>query len=69
MNIEVSPFLTERARSRAPQILAYAAFTGAAILVSPTGEVALSSGASVEIDAARIARIVAARDAPTAPMK
>jgi len=57
----LSPFLSERARSRAPQILSYAAVTGAAMLVSPTGEVALFSGAAPEVDIARIARVAQAR--------
>jgi hypothetical protein len=34
----VSAFFTERARSRAPQILSYAAVGGAALLVAPSGE-------------------------------
>lgn len=52
----LSPFLSERARSRAPQVLSYAAVTGAAMLVSPSGEVVLFSGAA-EVDAERIAHL------------
>jgi hypothetical protein len=57
----LSPFLSERARNRAPQILSYAAVTGAAMLVSPSGEVALFSGAAPEVDVTRIARVAQAR--------
>lgn len=56
----LSPFLSERARERAPQILSFAAVTGAAILVSPGGEVVLSSGSVDELDTESVARI--ARD-------
>jgi hypothetical protein len=52
----LSPFLSERARSRAPQVLSYAAVTGAAMLVSPRGEVVLLSG-STEADVERVARL------------
>jgi hypothetical protein len=52
----LSPFLSERARSRAPEILSYAAVTGAAMLVSPNGEVVLFTGAAAELDIERIAR-------------
>ncbi len=52
----LSPFLSERARSRAPQVLSYAAVTGAAMLVSPSGEVVLRSGAT-EADVERVARL------------
>jgi hypothetical protein len=52
----LSPFLSERARSRAPQVLSYAAVTGAAMLVSPRGEVVLLSG-STEADIERVARL------------
>jgi len=57
----LSPFLSERARNRAPQVLSYAAVTGAAMLVTPTGEVSLFSGAAPEVDIARIARVAQAR--------
>lgn len=40
----LSPFVTERAQSRAPQILSYAAAGGAALLVAPSGEVVMTSG-------------------------
>ncbi|MBX3193322.1 MAG: hypothetical protein KF819_40445 [Labilithrix sp.] len=55
-----SPFLTERARARAPRILSYAAAPGAAMLVSPAGDVALFSGAALELDLARVARAASA---------
>lgn len=55
-----SPFLTERARARAPQILSYAAVTGGALLLAPNGKVVLFSGAAGEADLERIARIAAA---------
>ena len=55
----LSPFLSERARSRAPQILSYAAVTGAAMLVSPSGEVVLFSG-TAEVDVERVVRVAAA---------
>lgn len=55
----LSPFLSERARRRAPQVLSYAAITGAAILVSPSGEIVLFSGAAAEIDVERVARLAA----------
>jgi hypothetical protein len=61
----LSPFLSERARSRAPQVLSYAAVTGAALLVSPRGEVVLRSGAA-EVDDARVARLAAALGGSTA---
>jgi hypothetical protein len=54
----LSPFLSERARSRAPQVLSYAAVTGAALLVSPTGEVVLFAG-TAEADLERVARLAA----------
>jgi hypothetical protein len=60
-----SPFLSERARSRAPQVLSYAAVTGAAMLVSPRGEVVLRSG-STEVDVERVARLAEHRGAATA---
>lgn len=55
-----SPFLTERARTRAPQVLSYAAVAGAAMLVSPLGAVVLFSGDAPEVDADKIARIASA---------
>ena len=55
----LSPFLSERARSRAPQILSFAAVTGAAMLVSPHGEVVLVSGSS-EVDIERVVRLAEA---------
>ncbi|MBK6694775.1 MAG: hypothetical protein IPG50_21575 [Myxococcales bacterium] len=53
------PFLSDRARQRAPQILAYAAVTGAAMLISPAGEVVLFHGSAVDVDATALARRVA----------
>jgi hypothetical protein len=54
-------FVTERARLRAPQILEYLGVVGAALLVSPTGRVVLSSGAvEDDVDAEGIARRLAA---------
>jgi hypothetical protein len=55
-----SPFLTERARTRAPQVLDYAAAPGAAVLVSPDGDIALSSAPSLDIDLAHVARMATA---------
>jgi hypothetical protein len=55
-----SPFLSERARTRAPQVLLYAAVAGAAMLISPAGAVVLFSGEAPEIDIARVARSAAA---------
>lgn len=55
-----SPFLTERARTRAPQVLSYAAVPGAAMLVSPSGAVVLFRGDAPEVDADRIARTATA---------
>ena len=54
-----SPFLTERARIRAPQVIQYAAVPGAAMLVSPAGAVVLWTGDAGEVDAVRVARSVA----------
>ncbi|MCW5813343.1 MAG: hypothetical protein KIT84_20105 [Labilithrix sp.] len=51
-----SPFLTERARIRAPVVMSFAAAAGAALLVSPHGEVVLADGALGEVDAMHIAR-------------
>jgi hypothetical protein len=53
----VSPFFTERARTRAPQILSYAAVGGAALLVAPSGDVVMMSGSMVGLDLARVARL------------
>jgi hypothetical protein len=55
-----SPFLTERARTRAPQVLSYAAVPGAAMLVAASGAVVLYSGEVSENDASRIGKAVAA---------
>ncbi len=52
-----SPFLSARARERAPQVLAFAAVTGAAILVGPSGRVALVSGAAPDVELERVARL------------
>jgi hypothetical protein len=47
--VDLWPFLTERARERAPKVLEYAAATGSAALVSPQGEVVLAHfGADLE---------------------
>jgi hypothetical protein len=56
-NTTVSPFLSERAQRRAPEVLAYAAVPGAAMLVSPLGEMVMFSGAAPEVDLARVARV------------
>ena len=61
----VSPFFTERARSRASQILSYAAVGGAALLVDPSGEIVMASGSIGGIDAERLARL--ARGAASGP--
>lgn len=53
----VSPFFTERARKRAPEILSYAAAGGAALLVAPGGEIVMVSGSIAPLDADRVARI------------
>lgn len=59
-------FMTERARTRAPQIIDYAAAPGAAFLVAPNGEIVLEGGTTVDIDVVRVARkasaFVASRD-------
>jgi hypothetical protein len=47
-------------RSKAPQILAYAGLTGVALLVSPRGEIALSSREATPAEDG-IAEVVAAR--------
>jgi hypothetical protein len=52
--------LTERARARAPQILAYAAAPGAAMLVAPSGAVVPSSGEASDVDACRVGHAVTA---------
>lgn len=52
-----SPFVSPRARLRAPQALAFAGLTGAAMVLSPAGEVALFSGSAQDIDAGQVARI------------
>jgi hypothetical protein len=53
-------FLTERARSRAPQIVDYAAAPGAAFVVAPGGAVVLAGGAATDADVEHIARLAAA---------
>jgi hypothetical protein len=53
----VSPFFTERARKRAPEILSYAAAGGAALLVAPSGEIVMVSGSIGPLDPDRVARI------------
>lgn len=53
----VSPFFTERARTRAPQILSYAAVGGAALLVAPSGEVVMTSGSLTGVDLGRVTRL------------
>ena len=62
-----SPFMTTRARERAPQVLAYAAVPGAAMLISPAGEVVLLSGDACGIDVARVARAATAIGAARGP--
>jgi hypothetical protein len=59
----VSPFFTERARVRAPQILSYAAVGGAALLVAPSGELVMASGSAVGLDLDRVARLARAASA------
>lgn len=49
-----SPFITERARTRAPLVVEHAAVAGGAALVSPAGDVILSAG---EVDLAHAARV------------
>jgi hypothetical protein len=56
-----SPFLSERARARAPQILSYAAVAGSAFLVSPSGEVVLFTGSSTDVDVVRAAHVASRR--------
>jgi hypothetical protein len=51
-----SPFGTPRAAARAPQVLEYAAAMGSAILVSPSGAIAMTAGAA-DVDFGPIARI------------
>lgn len=45
-----SPFLTERARTRAPEVLAFAAGGGVAVLVAPDGGLAMASEGSLDLD-------------------
>jgi hypothetical protein len=52
----VSPFLTERARERAPKILEYAATPGVAMLISPHGDAVMTSGAVQDVDVESVAR-------------
>lgn len=51
-----SPFLTERARARAPQIVDYAAAGGGAVLVSPAGDVILSRGSIDDLERRLVVR-------------
>lgn len=51
-----SPFLSERARVRAPQIVDYAAAGGGAVLVSPTGDVILSRGTIDDLERRLVVR-------------
>jgi hypothetical protein len=50
------PFSTEHARNRAEDVLAYVGVTGAAMLVSPEGEVAMTRGAVDALDVQAVAR-------------
>ncbi len=52
-----SPFLSPRAQLRAPQALAFAGVTGAAMVISRRGEVALFSGTVNDLDAGHLARL------------
>jgi hypothetical protein len=58
-NATFSPFLSDRAQKRAPEVIAYAAVPGAAMLVSPAGEVVMFKGAAPEVDLPRVARVAA----------
>ncbi|AKV02285.1 hypothetical protein AKJ09_08948 [Labilithrix luteola] len=51
-----SPFLSDRARARAPQIVDYAAAGGGAILVSPAGDVVLSRGTNDDLERRLVVR-------------
>jgi hypothetical protein len=54
---------------RAPQVIEYASATGAAALVSPSGEIVLFSGSAPDVDLARVpraARLVGGARAPVA---
>jgi hypothetical protein len=53
--------MSERARTRAPQVLSYAAVSGAAFLISPKGEVALFAGSSTDVDMVRVAHVASQR--------
>ena len=56
----VSPFFTERARSRAPRILSYAAVGGTALLVDPSGQVVMVSGTVDGVDLEAVAQLAEA---------
>jgi hypothetical protein len=56
-----SPFMSERARARAPQVLSYAAVSGSAFLISPKGEVVLFTGSSTDVDMVRVAHVASQR--------
>jgi hypothetical protein len=53
------PLLSDRARDRLPQVLDFAAVTGAAMLLAPSGEIACESGSALELDTAHLARLAA----------
>ena len=61
----ISPFFTERARSRAPQILSYAAVGGAALLVAPSGEIVMASGSVAGMDVDRVASLAKGAASPS----
>lgn len=65
----ISPFFTDRARSRAPQILSYAAVGGAALLVAPSGELVMVSGSVAGIDLQRVARLARGMSSTRGPFK
>jgi hypothetical protein len=56
-----SPFLTDRARARVPQVLEWAAIAGAAVLLSPEGIVVATAGRDTDLAEARIARVLRER--------
>jgi len=62
--LELWPFFTARARSRAPQILSYAAAGGAAVLVAPNGKVVMTRGDIAGLDIERVARVVSGASEP-----
>ena len=61
-----SPFLTARAKARAPHIMEYAASAGAAVLISPSGASVIECGTVDAIDVARIVRSVGVQHATDA---